>query len=315
MDKIRLGISSCLLGKKVRYDGGHKLDPYLKDILGAHVDYVPVCPEVEAGFGIPRETFRLTGSPEAPRFITSKTMVDHTERMENWARKRVKELEKEDLCGFVFKSNSPSSGMERVKVYDDNNVPRKAASGIFARIFMENFPLLPVEEEGRLHDPMLRENFIERIFTLLRWKQAMAEGRRISSLVDYHTRNKLLILGHSPKHYSEMGRLAARAKEYPFKQVESLYTSLLLEAMAVKATPARHVNVLQHIMGYFKRVLSPDEKTELMEVIENFRAGLVPLIVPITLLNHYIRKFDNHYLKTQTYLNPHPAELKLRNHA
>ncbi len=314
MDKIRLGISSCLLGEKVRYDGGHKLDRYLTDILGAHVDYVPVCPEVEAGFGIPRETFRLTGNPEAPRLVTNKTMVDHTERMESWARKRVRELEKEDLCGFVFKSNSPSSGMERVKVYDANNVPRKAASGIFARIFMENYPLLPVEEEGRLHDPLLRENFIERIFTFLRWKQAMKAGRKISSLVEYHTRNKLLILSHSPRHYTEMGRLVAKAKEHPFKEVESHYTRLLLEAMAVKATPARHVNVLQHIMGYFKKQLTPDEKTELAEVIGNYRAGLVPLIVPITLLNHYIRKFDEPYLKTQTYLNPHPAELKLRNH-
>jgi uncharacterized protein YbgA (DUF1722 family)/uncharacterized protein YbbK (DUF523 family) len=314
MDKIRLGISSCLLGEKVRYDGGHKLDRYLTDILGAHVDYVPVCPEVEAGFGIPRETFRLTGSPEAPRLITNKTLVDHTERMENWARKRVNDLEKEDLCGFVFKSNSPSSGMERVKVYDANNVPRKAASGIFARIFMESFPLMPVEEEGRLHDPLLRENFIERIFTFLRWKLAMAGGRKISSLVDYHTRNKLLILSHSPKHYTDMGRLVAKAKEHPFKEVESRYTELLLQAMAIKANPARHVNVLQHIMGYFKKQLTPDEKTELAEVIQNYKSGLVPLIVPITLLNHYIRKYDEPNLKTQTYLNPHPAELKLRNH-
>lgn len=314
MDKIRLGISTCLLGENVRYDGGHKLDRYLRDTLGACVDFVPVCPEVEAGFGIPREAFRLVGDPSAPRLVTIKTKIDHTERMETWARRRVKELEKEDLCGFVFKSDSPSSGMERVKVYDANGVPRKAASGIFARIFMERFPLLPVEEEGRLHDPLLRENFIERIFTCLRWKQAMASGRKISSLVDFHTRNKLLILCHSPKHYQEAGQLVTNAKKAPFDEIESRYTELLMGAMSIKATPARHVNVLQHITGYFKKLLTPDEKRELAEVIQRYRAGLVPLIVPITLLNHYIRKFGEPYLASQTYLNPHPIELKLRNH-
>jgi len=315
VEKIRLGISTCLLGENVRYDGGHKLDRYLRDTLGAHVDFVPVCPEVEAGFGIPREAFRLVGDASAPRLVTIKTKIDHTERMETWARKRVKELEKEDLCGFVFKSDSPSSGMERVKVYDANGVPRKAASGIFARIFMEGFPLLPVEEEGRLHDPLLRENFIERIFTCLRWKRALASGRKISSLVDFHTRNKLLILCHSPKHYQEAGRLVANAKKAPFGDIESRYTKLLMDAMSIKATPARHVNVLQHITGYFKKQLTPDEKRELAEVIQSYRAGLVPLIVPITLLNHYIRKFGEPYLASQTYLNPHPIELKLRNHA
>ncbi|HDP81279.1 MAG TPA: DUF1722 domain-containing protein [Spirochaetes bacterium] len=315
MDKIRLGISTCLLGKNVRYDGGHKLDRWLRDTLGAYIDYVPVCPEAEAGFGIPREAFRLVGDPSAPRLMTVKTKVDHTERMETWARHRVKELEKENLCGYVFKSDSPSSGMERVKVYDANNVPRKAGAGIFARIFMEHFSLLPVEEEGRLHDPLLRETFIERIFTFHRWKQAMAKGGKISSLVDFHTRNKLLILCHSPKHHKEMGRLTAAAKGRPFGEVEEEYTRLLMEALAVKATPARHVNTLQHIMGYFKKQLTPDEKEELLENIGRYRAGLVPLVVPVTLLNHYVRKYDEPYLKLQTYLNPHPVELKLRNHA
>jgi len=314
MDKIRLGVSTCLLGEKVRYDGGHKLDRYLTDVLGPYVEYVPVCPEVEAGFGVPRESMRLMGDPVAPRLVTTKTGADHTERMERWARKRVKELEKEDLCGFVFKSDSPSSGMERVKVYDIHGIPRKAAPGIFARIFMENFPLLPVEEEGRLHDPGLRENFIERIFTYHRWKTVMAGGRKPASLVEFHTENKLLVLSHSPKHYREMGKIVADLKKQLFGDIASRYTALLLEAMAVKATPARHVNVLQHIAGYFKKKLTPDEKAEIGEVIASFRAGLVPLIVPVTLLNHYVRKYDEAYLRRQTYLNPHPAELKLRNH-
>ena len=163
-DRIRLGISACLLGQEVRYDGGHKLDRFLRDTLGGYVDYVPVCPETECGFGIPREAFRLVGDPESPRLVTSRTHQDHTERMKTWAGKRVRELEKEDLCGFIFKSNSPSSGMERVKVYNEKGMPEKKGVGMFARAFMEHFPLIPVEEEGRLHDPGLRENFIEGIF-------------------------------------------------------------------------------------------------------------------------------------------------------
>jgi uncharacterized protein YbbK (DUF523 family) len=165
MEKIRLGVSTCLLGENVRYDGGHALDRFLKDTLGAYVRYVSVCPEVECGFGIPRETMHLAGNPEHPRLVTTRTGIDHTDRMEVWARTRVAELEHDDLCGFIFKSNSPSSGMERVKVYDETGVPRKIGVGVFARIFMEYFPLVPVEEDGRLHDPVLRKSFIDRIFT------------------------------------------------------------------------------------------------------------------------------------------------------
>ncbi len=213
MGKIRIGISTCLLGENVRYNGGHALDRFLRDTLGKYVDYVPVCPEVECGFGIPRETFRLMGDPKQPRLVTSLTGVDHTDRMEAWARKRVDELENEDLCGFIFKSDSPSSGMERVKVYDDKGVPRKIGVGVFARIFMEHFPLIPVEEDGRLHDPILRENFIDRIFTYRRYREIMEKKKRIRSLVDFHTRNKLLLMAHSPKHLKQMGYLVAHVRE------------------------------------------------------------------------------------------------------
>jgi len=311
MEKITLGISTCLLGEKVRYDGGHKWDHYLTDTLGQYVEYIPVCPEVECGFGIPREPFRLVGDARNPRLVTLRTNQDQTERMLQWAKRKIMELKRETLCGFIFKSGSPSSGMERVKVYGPNGIPTKSGVGIFARVFMEHFPLLPVEDEGRLIDPRLRENFVERIFTLQRWSGA-GEGMR--NLIVFHTQHKLLILSHSPKHYQMMGRLVAWAKEISWKDLYKEYERLLLEAMSLKTTAKKNSNVLEHVMGYFKGQLSADEKKELREIIDLYRQGTVPLIVPITLLNHYVRKYDQPYLKDQYYLHPHPVELQLRNH-
>lgn len=314
MEKIRLGISTCLLGENVRYDGGHKLDRFLTETLGQYVEYVPVCPEVECGLPIPRESMHLEGDPESPRLITSRTKQDMTERMVRWAKKRVVELEKEGLCGFIFKSDSPSSGMERIKVYNEKGMPVKKGVGMFARIFMEHFPLLPVEEDGRLHDPKLRENFVERIFTLRRWREVVARKESRGNLVDFHTQHKLLILSHSPKHHQIMGKLVAKAKQIPLKDLFQQYQTILMEALQLKATPKKNTNVLMHMMGYFREQLSSDEKQELLEVIENYRKEVIPLIVPMTLINHYVRKYDQPYLKQQVYLNPHPLELQLRNH-
>jgi uncharacterized protein YbgA (DUF1722 family)/uncharacterized protein YbbK (DUF523 family) len=311
MEKIKLGISTCLLGEKVRFDGGHKWDHFLTDTLGQYVEYVPVCPEVECGYGIPREPFRLVGESQSPHLVTFRTNHDHTERMIQWTKRKVMELKRENLCGFIFKSGSPSSGMERVKVYDQNGIPSRNGVGIFARVFMEHFPLLPVEDEGRLNDPKIRENFIERIFTLQRWSGA---GEGMGNLISFHTRHKLLILSHSPKHYQMMGRLVAWAKEIPWKDMHKEYERLLLEALSLKTTAKKNANVLQHVMGYFKGQLSADEKKELREIIDLYRQGMVPLIVPITLLNHYVRKYDQPYLKDQVYLHPHPVDLQLRNH-
>jgi uncharacterized protein YbgA (DUF1722 family)/uncharacterized protein YbbK (DUF523 family) len=314
VERIKIGISSCLLGNSVRYDGGHKLDHFLRDTLGQYVDYVPVCPEVECGMSVPREAMRLEGKPDAPRLMTRSTRIDKTDVMMNWAKKRVAQLEAEDLCGFIFKSDSPSSGMERVKVYDDKGMPAKTGIGIFARVFMEKFPLLPVEEEGRLHDAAIRENFIERIFTLRRWREirSMKSGR--GALVDFHTRHKYLLLSHSTKLYQVMGKLVAGQKNMAVQELRSQYEEWLMEALKLKATPKKNVNVLQHMMGYFREQLSADEKKELLEIIDHYQKGLVPLIVPVTLIGHYVRKYDQPYLKQQVYLNPHPLELQLRNH-
>jgi uncharacterized protein YbgA (DUF1722 family)/uncharacterized protein YbbK (DUF523 family) len=315
MEKIRIGVSTCLMGEPVRYDGGHAHDRYVTDTLGRYVEFVPVCPELEAGLGVPREPMRLVGDPESPRLITVRTKSDMTEVLVMWARKRVRELENEGLCGFIFKSKSPSSGMERVKVYSESGMPVKKGVGLFARAFMEHFPLIPVEEEGRLHDLRLRENFIERIFTLERWRRIEAERKSRGHLVSFHTIHKLLILSHSPKHYREMGKLVAQAKDLEIEEVYAGYESLLMEAVRLTATVKKHTNVLQHMMGYFKKQLGPDEKQELLDVIGAYHDEFIPLIVPITLIKHYVRKYDQAYLRDQVYLSPHPLELKLRNHA
>jgi uncharacterized protein YbgA (DUF1722 family)/uncharacterized protein YbbK (DUF523 family) len=311
---IRIGISSCLLGNQVRFDGGHKHDRYITQTLGQFFDFVPVCPEVECGLPVPREAMRLLGDPEAPRLVTVKSGIDHTKTMLSWAKKRVIALENEGLCGFIFKSRSPSSGMARVKVYDANSVPRNIGVGLFAKAFMDHFPLLPVEEEGRLHDIPLRENFIESVFVYKRWRDLLAHASA-GQLVDFHTEHKLLLRAHSEKHYRELGRIAAQAGNIPKKVLFTRYQETLMAAMRLKPTVKKHVNVMLHMMGYFKKLLTSDEKQELLETIDSFRNYHVPLIVPITLFNHYIRKYQEPYLQRQYYLNPHPLELKLRNHA
>ena len=312
--KIKIGISSCLLGNAVRYDGGHKLDRFLTETLGQYYEYVPVCPEVECGMPIPRESMRLEGNPESPHLVTSRTHIDKTDQMTAWAKKRVVELEKENLLGFIFKSDSPSSGMERVKIYNDKNMAVRNGIGLFAHAFMNHFPLLPVEEEGRLHDPDLRENFIERVFALARWRDLLAGKPDRGALIAFHTKHKLLILSHSTRCYQEMGKLVAGAKQIPLPQLLDNYQGRLMEALKLKATPKKHTNVLMHMAGYFKKQLTADEKEELLSILELYRNRLLPLIVPITLINHYVRKYQEPYLKEQYYLNPHPIELQLRNH-
>jgi len=315
VNQIKIGISACLLGENVRWNGGHTRDRYLTDTLGRYVEYVPVCPEVECGLGVPRETLRLVGDPDNPRLVTSKTEIDHTDRMNRWAMKKVKDLEHEDLCGFIFKRKSPSSGLFNIPVRTSKGMPQKKGQGLFARAFTKHFPLIPVEEDGRLNDPKLRETFIEQIFTLKRWRQTLCRKKSMGKLVDFHTCHKLLMMSHSPEHYRMMGKLVAKGKAIPAKELFEHYETMLMEALGRKTTLKKNVNVLQHIMGYFKRQLSSDEKQELLEIINQYKNEYLPLIVPITLLNHYVRKYEQPYLERQIYLNPHPVELTLRNHA
>jgi uncharacterized protein YbgA (DUF1722 family)/uncharacterized protein YbbK (DUF523 family) len=311
---IRIGISSCLVGETVRFDGGHKRDAFLTETFGRFVEWVPVCPEVECGLGTPRESMRLVRIENSVRLLTVKTAVDLTDRMERYAQRRVAELASEDLCGYVLKKDSPSCGLERVKIYDSQQVPARSGRGLFASRLVERFPQLPVEEEGRLSDPRLRENFVERVFAYARLRDLFTGAWNLDALVRFHTAHKLILMAHSPEAYRQLGRLVARARAVSRDEIRRLYTAKFMTALAVAATPRRHANVLQHMAGYFKNTLDGESKAELLSAIEDYRRGVVPLIVPITLFRHYIRIHDVSYLRGQLYLEPHPKELMLRNH-
>ena len=313
-EKIKIGISSCLLGDKVRYDGNHSLDRFVTGTLGRYFEWIPVCPETEFGLPVPREPMHLFGTPDSPRLVTIKTGIDYTEKMLKWVETKLKKLEKENLCGFIFKSSSPSSGIGGVKVYMPSGVVTKTGKGLFGGAFMKHFPLIPVQDDGRLHNPGFRENFIERIFVLKRWQEFKKKGASIKDLIGFHTDHKLLILAHSPRHYSILGRLLANAKKEKSEYVLSEYIRILMEGITLIATVKKNTNVLQHIQGYFKKYLTSEEKQELLGVIESYRKEFVPLIVPVTILKHYVKKFNVSYLKRQYYLEPHPMELMLRNH-
>lgn len=311
---IRIGVSSCLLGEGVRFDGGHKKDSFLTGTFGRFVEWVPVCPEVECGLGTPRESMRLVNTNDGVRLLTGKTHIDHTERMTRYSKRCVDELASEELCGYVLKKDSPSCGLERVKVYGAHHVPMKSGRGIFAEKLVERFPTLPVEEEGRLSDPRLRENFVERVFAYWRLRNLFRGHWNLGSLVTFHTAHKLILMAHSPDAYQRLGRLVARARGVAPVELERTYTAAFMAALTTIATPRRHANVLQHMVGYFKDRLDRVSKGELLASIEEYRTGLVPLIVPITLLRHHVRVHDVSYLSGQLYLEPHPKELMLRNH-
>jgi len=299
----------------VRYDGGHKLDRFLVNTLGRYVEWVPVCPEVEIGLPIPREPLRLVGDPEAPRLVTSKSGQDYTERMQTWARERLEQLARVGLHGFVFKKNSPSSGLFRVKVYDEKGMPGHVGMGIFPREVTKRFPLLPLEEEGRLHDMHLRENFIDRVFAYYRWTRLLAENPTPAGLVQFHTAHKLTLMAHSPSHYQKMGRLVAQAGTLPWEELVEKYGQSLMEGLQVITTPGKHANVLQHLMGFLKDKLASEDKVELLDLITDYRQELVPLIVPLTLLKHHLSRHPvPDWVHQQVYLHPYPKELMLRNH-
>ncbi|MBF0191688.1 MAG: DUF523 and DUF1722 domain-containing protein [Magnetococcales bacterium] len=310
---MALGVSQCLLGHEVRYDGGHKHSSYITGVLGPLFRFVPVCPEVEAGFGIPREPIRLEGEPERPRVISQKTRRELTLPLQEAAGRLVGALADERLCGFILKRDSPSCGLERVRVYKENGMPVQQGVGIFAHALGAAFPLLPIEEEGRLNDAALRENFIERVFVYQRWRELL-ENPSAQALVAFHTRHKFLIMAHSPTHMRQLGGVTGGIKKGGELPLDA-YGALLMEGLKRLATPKKNVDALMHMMGFLKAHLSADEKAEMLELLDAYRAERIPLIVPITLLNHYVRKFAPPYLSGQWYLHPHPLELKLRNHA
>lgn len=314
MQPLRLGVSSCLLGRKVRYDGGHKRDVFVVDALGPYVEWVAICPELESGLGVPRESMRLVQEDGRLRLVTVKTGRDHTETVTRWSDRRVREIARLELHGFVLKKDSPTCGLERVKVYARGSMAQKSGQGLFAAALTAALPDLPIEEEGRLNDPRIRENFIERLFAYQRLLAFFESRWTVGSLVAFHTAQKLTLLSHLPAAYQRLGRLVAQAKQVSRATLRQQYVHEFMQALQVIATRGRHTNVLEHMMGYFKTALDEPSRAELRELIARYRAGQVPLVVPLTLFNHHIRRFDVSYLAGQVYLNPHPAELMLRNH-
>jgi uncharacterized protein YbgA (DUF1722 family)/uncharacterized protein YbbK (DUF523 family) len=310
----RIGISACLLGHKVRYDGADKRDGFLAGTVGRYVDWVPVCPELEAGMGVPREPVRLVGAVSMPRMVAERSGRDWTQTMRRWGAKRARGFAALGLSGYIFKKDSPSCGMERVRVYGSSGMPVRRGRGLFSAAVMQELPLLPVEEEGRLNDPALRENFIERVFAYHRWQRCADDRRTVRSLMAFHAAHKFLLLAHGEQRYRRLGRIVAEAHKSPIGEAYETYGRLFMEALAVQATVKKHYNVLQHMIGFFSQQLSADDRAELVEQLADYRRQWVPLIVPLTLVRHYVKKYRVAYLAEQVYLEPSPKELMLRNH-
>lgn len=313
MSLLRIGISSCLLGDEVRFDGGHKRDLFLTKTLAPYVEWVRVCPEVEVGMGVPREPLRLVNRDGEIRMITTRTGIDHSDAMRAYAARRTKALASMDLRGYVLKKDSPSCGMERVKVYGGAAAARTGV-GLYAEVLKARFPSLPIEEEGRLTDPVLRENFIERVFAFDRLR-TLFDGRwTMNALIAFHTAHKMALLAHSTTAYQELGRLVASGTAMARAELQQRYEEQFMATLARPATTRRHTNVLMHMAGHLKRVVDEESKRELMACIEEYRRELVPLVVPLTLIRHHVRAHRVGYLSGQIYLEPHPRELMLRNH-
>lgn len=323
MDAFPIGISSCLLGNEVRFDGGHKRSDFLTDELGRYVRWVPVCPEVEIGLGIPRETLRLlhTDQPGHPMLVTNKSRRDLTETMTSYSAERMRGLKSERLRGFVLKKDSPSCGLERVKVYSPDGICTRDGRGLFASRLVADMPLLPVEEEGRLQDAKLRENFVTRIFTYDRWlrlrgtdSKTIDSTRVPGAVVRFHTEHKMLLLAHSPKHYQELGRLVAQAGQLDPVELLNLYEVGLMEGLRKLATRGRHVNVLEHLAGFLKEELSTADRDELTRTLDEYKKGWIPLITPLVLLRSHLKRIGHGWIEAQQYLDPYPRDLALRSH-
>lgn len=317
---IRIGISACLMGTPVRFDGSHKRDRFLAQTMDEHVDWVQVCPEVGAGMGVPRPTLRLIGDAAAPRLVVGSSGEDMTERVEEFSRKALDRLAGLDLCGFVLKSNSPTCGMERVRVYAATGIPHKQGVGVFARALMERFPELPIEEEGRLHDPALREAFLDAVFAYARWRALAQQPFEPRALIEFHQRNKFLLRVHSPSHAAELGRMVARAgcrsrggqgaggrSSEPGQYDE--YGRLFMHAVKVRATQRKHVDLLRRIAGHLRPYISDSARTVLHEAIGDYEGGLTSRQVPLALLRNHAQEQELGYLSEQSYLDPYPKTL------
>ena len=312
---IRVGVSACLLGQRVRYDGGHKADPFIIETLGQYFNWVSVCPEMEIGLGTPRETLRLVGDASSPRLIATVSGRDLTGPMQDFAAQRLPQLAELGLHGYILKKNSPSCGMQGVRVYGPSGRLRRSGRGLFGEALMARWPLLPVEEEGRLQDLEVREHFIERVYAYHRWREFLASHPVPRDMVQFHAQNKLSLMAHSRPHDQALGRLVARCGGGLSEDFLDTYGDLFMAGLKVRATRKKHANVLSHIQGYLKRHLGTPDKAALTACIDDYRQGLAPLTAPLDLLRDHFRRYPCPYVEAQTYLNPYPDDLMRLLHA
>lgn len=309
---INIGISSCVIGEKVRFDGGHKHNKFVEKVLSPYFNYIPICPEVGSGMSVPRPTIRLISNEERIALVDSKdSTLDYTDSMLNFARQTANHLKTAELCGYIVCANSPSCGMERVKVYSKNNATKNGV-GLYTGVLMEQMPWLPVEEDGRLNDPVLKENFITRVFCLNDLYQSMEGEPTAGKIIAFHSRYKYTLMSHSTAGYKALGRLVAKVAEYDIEEFFTLYRTQLMQTMSIRATRKNNTNVLMHLQGYFKKELDSTQKQALAQLIQEYNQGILPLLSPITLIKHYLSLHNNDYLKQQSFLDPYPQELRLR---
>lgn len=311
--KIKVGISSCLLGNEVRFDGGHKHSQLCTETLSRYFNFVPECPEVASGMTIPRKPIRLIGDIDAPNVVAvHDNSLDYTEQLKAFSQHKAQQLD--ELCGYIFMQKSPSCGVFRVKVYQEGGHPAaEPGRGVYAKAVMEANPLLPIEESGRLEDAVLRESFITRVYAYHNWQQLKKQGLSYQGILEFHASYKYCLMARTPTHYVELGRLLADAGNHDINDLAERYFSLLMDNLSVLATRKTHTNVLMHLQGYLKKVLSAKEKQELGNIIEQYRTDQIPLIVPITLLKHHFNNHPDPYITKQAYMQPYPDDLSLRN--
>ncbi|CAH1607440.1 conserved hypothetical protein [Vibrio jasicida] len=309
---IKVGISSCVLGERVRFDSGHKISNFVTKELDGYFRFVPVCPEVGVGMSVPRPTIRLVSNEERIALVETKNPDnDHTDNMLTYSENKVNELQSEQLCGYIVCAKSPTCGMERVKVYSKNNAAKEGI-GLYTRTLMEKMPWLPVEEDGRLNDPVLKENFITRIYCLNDFYESMGGEPTRGKIIAFHSRYKLTLMAHHPESYRSLGRLVADVASYEIDDFFNEYRLGLMKALQNRASRKNNTNVLMHLQGYFKRSLTGKEREELATVISDYRTGLLPLLAPLTLIKHYLNTYPDEYLQQQKYLEPYPQEMRLR---
>ncbi|WP_426106737.1 YbgA family protein [Pseudomonas sp. TWR1-1-3] len=311
--KPKIAVSACLLGAEVRFNGGHKESRLCSQALTQHFEFVPLCPEVAIGLGIPRQPVRLVGNPLQPQAVgTVDSTLDVTRPLHDYGVEMA--AAHTDICGYIFMQKSPSCGLERVKVYQDSGRPAELSGrGIYARAFCDAQPDLPVEEDGRLNDPVLRENFMTRVYAYSAWQALLKQGVTRRSLTEFHARYKYLLMAHHPVQYKTLGNLLGSLGKQDPMGIAPQYFSELMKALKKCATRRTHTNVLQHISGYLKQAISAEDKQEVQQLIGQYLHGIVPLVVPLTLLKHHFRLHPHPYISRQVYLQPHPEDLSLRN--